>query len=386
MKYWFLPLYYGILAFAWVLFLPYLFWLHFKPKYRFSIPARFGCIKNPPFSEGDIWMHGCSLGEVKALEPLANELGGCVHVSTTTQTGFEQAALFASQARYLPFEVFLPFWVRSHKVLVVMEAELWLLLFACMKAKGTHTLLINARISERSFGNYLKFRWFYKLIFNHIDAVFAQTQTDKERLLQLGAKNVTVNGNIKTALVPKLTCKYQKPQSRVITLASTHEGEEMLLLKALEPLDRSTLYCIAPRHPERFESLDLQLRTFAKAKGLKYGRLSEGGFESLNIVLWDKMGELINLYKITDLTILGGSFVPNIGGHNPLEPAFFENVVISGVHAFNQKALFSQVENLYVVELKELKELLKGPLKSAKLRHNDAIKPVVAHIKSQLES
>lgn len=331
-------------------------------------------------------MHGCSLGEVKALEPLAIELGDDVHVSTITQTGFEQAQKFAKEARYLPFEIFLPFWSKRHDVLVVMEAELWLGLFASMKARKAHTMLINARISERSLGNYLKWRWFYKLIFSRIDTVFAQTKIDKERLEMLGAKNIIVNGNIKTALVPKLTCKYEKPQKEVITFASTHEGEELLLLNSLRNLHENRIICVAPRHPERFDEVGLELFEYAAKHGLKYGKLSDGNFEQLDIVLWDKMGELINLYAITDVTLLGGSFLPNIGGHNPLEPAFFENVVISGKYAFNQRALYAQVEPIYEIEPSQLSEFLKKSLKRASLSHSDAMKPVVKHIKTLLES
>lgn len=331
-------------------------------------------------------MHGCSLGEVKALEPLAIELGDDVHVSTITQTGFEQAQKFAKEARYLPFEIFLPFWSKRHDVLVVMEAELWLGLFASMKACKAHTMLINARISERSLGNYLKWRWFYKLIFSQIDTVFAQTKIDKERLEMLGAKNIIVNGNIKTALVPKLTCKYEKPQKEVIAFASTHEGEELLLLNSLRNLHENRIICVAPRHPERFDEVGLELFEYAAKHGLKYGKLSDGNFEQLDIVLWDKMGELINLYAITDVTLLGGSFLPNIGGHNPLEPAFFENVVISGKYAFNQRALYAQVEPIYEIEPSQLSEFLKKSLKRASLSHSDAMKPVVKHIKTLLES
>ena len=331
-------------------------------------------------------MHGCSLGEVKALEPLANTLGCAVHISTTTQTGFNQALTFTSQVRYLPFEIFIPFWIKRHDVLVVMEAELWLGLFACMKHKGGLTVLVNVKISEYSLDKYLRWEWFYKLIFSYIDTVFAQTQKDKERLEMLGAKNIIVNGNIKTALLPKLTCKYKKPKKRVITLASTHEGEEELLLAALGKPTGDTIYCVAPRHPERFGSVNLELSQYAKEQGLRYGKLSEGNFDSFDIVLWDKMGELVNLYAITEITLLGGSFLPKIGGHNPLEPAYFENVIISGKYAFNQKALYLQVTPIYEVDSNEIASLLKKPLKKSKLCHNNAIEPVVAHIKSQLES
>lgn len=367
-----------------MLLLPYLVWLSFKPKYKRSIPARFGCIKNPPFASGKIWMHGCSLGEIKSLEPLIDILGKDVHVSTITGTGFKQASSFVKEVRYLPFEIFLPFWVKKHDVLVVLEAELWLALFLCAKTKGAHTILLNARISERSFKRYLKFQWFYKIIFTQVDKVFAQTELDKERLELLGAKNITVNGNIKTALQPKLTKRYKKPQKRVITIASTHKDEEKLILQAL-PLTKDTLYCIVPRHPERFSSVDAFLKDFAKKEGLQYGKMSSGNFEEVDILLCDKMGELINLYAITDITILGGSFVPNVGGHNPLEPAFFKNVIISGLYTFNQNALFLQVENIYKTELKNLKRVLQGPLKASRLLHSDAAKPVIAYIKSKID-
>ncbi len=200
----------------------------------------------------------------------------------------------------------------------------------------------------------------------------------------MGAKNITVNGNIKTALQPKLTKRYKKPQKRVITIASTHKDEEKLILQAL-PLTKDTLYCIVPRHPERFSSVDAFLKDFAKKEGLQYGKMSSGNFEEVDILLCDKMGELINLYAITDITILGGSFVPNVGGHNPLEPAFFKNVIISGLYTFNQNALFLQVENIYKTELKNLKRVLQGPLKASRLLHSDAAKPVIAYIKSKID-
>ena len=82
-------------------------------------------------------------------------------------------------------------------MLVVMEAELWLLMFASAKLKGVKTSLINARISDRSYPKYLKFRFFYRFLFGFVDCVFAQTETDKNRLESLGAKNVVVSGNIK---------------------------------------------------------------------------------------------------------------------------------------------------------------------------------------------
>ena len=133
-----------------LIFLPVIILLAFKKKYKNSIPARFFLINNPPFKEGDIWFHACSFGEVSSLKPLIERVGK-VHISVITATGYEKAKEFSSSVRFLPFEIFLPFWAPKVKTLVVTEAELWPMLFVSAKAKGAKTILINARISDNSY-------------------------------------------------------------------------------------------------------------------------------------------------------------------------------------------------------------------------------------------
>ncbi len=385
MKLVFYILYYFTLVCAWVLALPYLLWISFKPKYRNSIPARFACFKNPPFPSGKVWIHACSLGEVKALESLSKELKTPLHVSTITQTGFNAAKDYASQIRFLPFEIFLPFWVRPHRVLVVIEAELWLFMLLFAKLRGAHIVLVNARTSARSCENYLKLSWFYKLLFKNIDAVFAQSGVDEERLKLLGAKNIQINGNIKTALTPKITKHYTKPKKQVITLASTHEDEEELLLNAISPLDKKCVYIVVPRHPERFGKVEKMLKDYADKNNLRFGLIGEVEIEDFDILLCNRMGELVNIYAITDISFLGGSFVPNVGGHNPLEPAFFNNIIISGEHIFNQFALYEKVKNIYKVDLKEIPNLMSANLKKAQIEDSNALKPVLEYLKPLVE-
>lgn len=339
--------YFTLAVLLYIVALPFLVYLRSKPKYHDSIPARFFLKDNPRFDVQGIWFHACSLGEVRSLSPFIEKLTHeTVCISVITQTGFKEAKKHAfAHVRYLPFEIFLPFWMNKHKVLVVMEAELWPLLFIVAKAKGIKTVLLNARISDHSYRSYAKWGWFYRWIFKHIDLVLAQSDEDKTRLMQLGAKEIDVCGNIKQFQRYEVTKSYPKNRAkRLIILASTHEKEEALILDTigLKPNDQVV---VVPRHPERFEKVDAWLHDYARTQQRSYTRFSEHGSLESDVILCDTMGELINLYAIADIVILGGSFVEGVGGHNPLEPAFFGVKLISGESIFNQKVLFASVEN-----------------------------------------
>lgn len=335
---------------------PFLLFLRFKTKYKDSIPARFFLHDNAPFEPKGIWFHACSLGEVRSILPLLGYVQEeQLNISVITGTGFEEASKQTKgKVRYLPFEIFLPFWITKQKVLVVMEAELWPLLFVAAKAKGTKTILLNARISDKSYTSYKRFKFLYRWIFEHIDVVFAQTMIDKKRLEELGAKNIRVIGNIKTFQNIEITKKYIKPLGkRVIVLGSTHENEEALILSRLN-LRKNDIVVVVPRHPERFEKVDVYLSAYADKEQRSYSRMSQSNKIESDIILCDKMGELINLYEIADVVILGGSFIDGIGGHNPLEPAFFNTKIISGEYIFNQKALFNCVRNSVTCKIEAL--------------------------------
>ena len=133
--------------------------LSFKKKYRESIPARFFLFKNPSFNiQNAVWFHVCSLGEAIALKPLLDRLENQqILISTITKTGNEQAKKYNASVRYLPYEMFLPFWIKKQKVLVVLEAEFWYLLFRVAFARGAKVILLNARISDKSVKKYLQF-------------------------------------------------------------------------------------------------------------------------------------------------------------------------------------------------------------------------------------
>jgi len=368
-------IYYIFAFFLYLVSIPFLIFLSFKKKYKNSIPARFFLINNPPFKKSLNHFHSCSLGETKALKPIIEHFDE-VNLSVITNTGYEEAKKYKNaDVRFLPFEIFLPFWQKKCKSLVVVEAELWLMLFVIAKKRCNKTILINARISKKSYPKYLKFRWFYKHLFKYIDVILAQSDIDKKRLISLGAKNVKVVGNIKSIVEYKITKHYKKPNKELIVAGSTHKGEEEIILNAYK---KNSILVIVPRHPERFDEVYEKIQKFATKNNLSYGKIDEG--LNKDIILVDKMGELINLYAIADKVILGGSFVDNVGGHNPLEVAYFNKPLISGKYIFNQYSLFELVENANIIENEKLKEYLNKNLKPTKIKNRADINKILKEI------
>ncbi len=372
---------------AYIIFaLPLFLLSFFKEKYKFSLKARFFLYKNLHQSLADVHFHACSLGEVRSIKDLALSFNS--RISVITQTGFNEALSFCKKVNFLAFENFIPFCFKPCKVLVIFEAEYWLMLVFIAKFKGAKVLLINARISDKSYKAYKKFAFFYRLIFHYIDEVFAQSLKDKERLLELGAKNVTIFPNIKAALKPKISKNYKKFAQKLIIFANTHSKEEELLLRFFT-LKKDEKLIIAPRHPQRFkevENLLLSLNLdFNKFSDFKEGDL-EHNFTK-QILLLDALGELVNFYAISDVVVLGGSFLEGIGGHNPIEAANFENVLISGVFIHNQKSLFEVLENVNFCEnLEELDAKIHNLSEKTRISKNTSLKPIIKLIQEAIDA
>jgi len=374
-------LYYLLALVLYILAIPYLLLKSRNPKYSKAIPAKFFLRDNPKFPEDKIWFHSCSHGETVALKPIFEKFSKeDINLSVITNTGFEQGLKLVDNVRYLPFELFLPFWITKQKVLVVMEAELWYMLFLVAKSKGAKTILLNARISDKSYSSYKKFSFLYKHIFKHIDKIFAQSELDKQRLEELGGKNIEVIGNIKLANLPKVTVQLEKPQGVVITAGSTHRGEEELILNSWDKSMGKLI--IVPRHPERFDEVYNLIETKYTNSDISYHRYSQNEDFSSDIVLVDAMGQLNNIYAISDVVILGGGFIKSAGGHNPIEPAFFGTILISGKTIFNQKSLFECVNDYYLIENEELQTTLENikDLKKSSLQKVGSIEPIIKEI------
>lgn len=354
-------LYALILVVGYLILLPFLLIFSFKQKYHKSIPARFFLLQSKPKDDTEIWIHACSFGEVKSLEPVIADFlkqDKKILLTTTTQTGFELAQktfghLITFQVLFLPFELFISSWKKRLKNLqafIVTESELWYMPFFMAKSLGARTFLINARISDRSYDRYLKLQFYYKEIFKYVDKIFAQSHNDLLRLQSLGAEDIKVYGNLKIYSEIKTTKLYAKPSKIVIVAGSTHPEEENIVLNVFNRFQKQypqSLLVLAPRHPERFEEVAHML------EGYKVGNLSRDGIdEEADIILVDVLGELNNLYRIADVVILCGSFV-KVGGHNPLEPAYFNTRLLCGPYIFNQYALFDCIEGYSIVQNSE---------------------------------
>ncbi|MEY4504886.1 MAG: 3-deoxy-D-manno-octulosonic-acid transferase transferase [Pseudomonadota bacterium] len=376
---------YYVLSFAiWLGALPYLIYLSFKSKYSSSIPARFWLKNNKPLSQNGIWIHACSYGEnvlANALIPYFDD----VKKTVITNTGFELSNSVC-ETRYLPFEFFLPFWATKQKLLITLEAELWLGLFASAKAKGAKTALLNARLSEKSYPKYKRFSWYYKYLFSYVDLVIAQSEADKKRLESIGAKNVVAIGNLKSSIAPLPFRFYTKPQRFVVVAASTHSGEESLILdaflKSRKTINNASLI-IVPRHPERFEEVKKEAMEFAQTHNLSFCELNDN--LDYDIVFVGKMGELINLYAISDCVLLGGGWA-NIGGHNPIEPASMNARIISGGKIHNHLETFANVENIVICEPEALALTLERAeqLQPCTLKKRDDLVKISAEILNEL--
>lgn len=391
-KYTFFIFYTSIISVAYIIALPFLYlFSKQKIKYKVSIPARFFLKKNLPLTPNGIWFHACSFGEARGLYPLLDALPKeLLRLTTTTQTGYEAIEKKQeAESRYLPFEPLLFSWLKPQKVLVVMEAEFWYLLFVLAKRRGAKTLLINARMSDRSFHKYKRMAWLYCKIFFYIDEVYAQSQIDKERLEELGAKNVEVVGNIKLADIVPARKTLNKPKALLICAASTHEGEEQLVLDAFVQLkeeEPKARLIVVPRHPERFSKVSSLVATYAKEHHYSWHNYSQNEALNSDIIVADILGELVNFYAISDIVILGGAFA-KVGGHNAAEAAQFGCKIISGEHYFNQRDIFSMIEGIAVVTESNLARRLQqhALLKPTKIMQRTDIKPIIDSINRVLK-
>ena len=355
-------LYYALSVLLYIVALPLLVFLFLKPKYKESIPARFFLFKNPSFQyENGIWFHVCSFGEAKALKPILDELSDLdIKITTVTHTGQAQARKYGYDTRYLPYEMFLPFWAKKQKMLVVLEAEFWYMLFIVMFTKGTRVILLNARISEKSAKKYLQMAWFYKRMLDKVEVVYAQSEADKNRFLALGAKNIEVIGNIKLAGEITKTKEYKKPDKEVIVAGSTHDTEEESILTGFIEYKKNqdSKLIIVPRHPERFDMVYTLMQKHAKANNLTTSRFSQTVDFDADLILIDAMGELNNIYAMSDIAVVGGAFKEGIGGHNPLEPAHFGCKIITGTHFHDQRELYKYVHHVQYVQRDEICDAL----------------------------
>lgn len=328
-------------------------------KYRAGFRERLGLVPErirDSAKPGSIWVHAVSVGEVLAVTNLVRELQRAnpdhqIFISTTTQTGqfLARGRFGEDKAFFFPLDSGIsigPYLrVLRPSLLVLAETEFWPNLLHLMKKRGASIAAVNARISDRSFPRYRRFRWFFKRVLAPVDLFLAQTEDDRRRLIAIGApaERVQVSGNLKFDVRPGVTATIVEdlrraiPQgSPVMVCGSTAEGEEEVLLRAFQDCLQkfpAAVMLLAPRHPERFDQVaglvsSLQIPLVRRSAWVTPRTVSGSVF------LLDSIGELASAYSLGHLAFVGGSLVP-VGGHNILEPAQHGVAIMTGPHTFN---------------------------------------------------
>ena len=317
-------------------------------------PERQGHPSRPRPEGRLLWCHAASVGEATSLLLLIEKLHDLYSDITVLLTTGTVTAAHMIAPRLPPYALhqyapidrvpclarFLAHWQPT--LAVWIESELWPNTLAALRDRGIPAILLNARMSDKSFRNWYRVKGFARALMSNFALCLAQTESDRARFVALGASPVKSLGNLKYASAP-LPCDLQELASLreatasrpVWLMASTHRGEEEMAIAAHNALiahHPTLLTVIAPRHAVRGDEIALLLET----SGLRYARRSKGEplTAETQVYLADTIGELGLFYALSPVAVLGGSFV-RTGGHNPIEPAQAGAAIIFGAHMYN---------------------------------------------------
>lgn len=343
-----------------IIALPYLLIrLAVTRRFRAGIMQRLGFVPHAPGSRPMLWIHGVSVGEVKTVQPLLMELESefgplpCV-ISTTTQAGHQIARTIFPDRFTFYFPVDISFIVRRviHRIrpafIILMELEIWPNLLYEANKYGAEIVIVNGRISEKSFRGYRRFKSILPEL-NRISLYSVQNEEYRDRLLGLdiNERTVVVSGNIKYDGIDTSEAAntvgvrrelHFGPEAQILVAGSTHHGEDEILAGLYCELVRrhpDLRLILAPRHLERSPDIEKVCQRF----GLRPRRRTalapgDGEIGCGEILILDTIGELEGVYAAADLVFVGGSLA-DIGGHNMLEPAGKGKAVIYGPHVYN---------------------------------------------------
>lgn len=357
-------------------------------KYKESFPRRFG--KDfPSIKKGSrkcIWIHAVSVGETKAIVPLAqtiknNDPDCIIIVSTITETAQAEAKKslpFVDHHVYLPFDfgwVVRPIIKKVNPDLVLLcETDFWYNFLDAAKENGASVVLVNGKVSEKSQQRFQKYSFLSEKIFYLIDLFCIQSEIYARRFEDLGVpKNkIYITGNIKLDFPVKHMEETElrswkdklglKDNEHLIVAGSTHDPEEKEILNSMKAVwrDHPTLkLMIVPRHPERFNEVASILNS-ANVEFQRYTTLDPKNGDA-KVILMDSMGLLRSAYQCCTLAIVAGSYTPKVGGHNILEPCWYGKPVIHGPQMWSQPELVELMKDYQAglkVEISDLSSTL----------------------------
>ncbi len=363
----------AMLVLAVILFPWFLYQALRHGKYVGSLAQRLGVLPISFNLDGDssIWIHAVSVGEALTARALLPELRRQypnlkIFLSTTTMTGQQIARerlTGVDAVFYFPFD--LPLFVNRTlrlvrpKLFIMMETEIWPNLLRACRREGVRTLMVNGRISSRSYPRYRMVRRFFKTVLADVDRFCMQSEESARRIIDIGADpaRVTVTGSLKfeSLDVPgaaagrgagRVLRYFRVPESRpVLVAASTLKGEDEHVLAAFAAVRRvspTALLIVAPRKPERFD----EVVALARGEGFRVVRrsaLSVDAAPDADVVVLDTIGELAHLFQVATVVFVGGSLV-DAGGHNILEPAVHGKAIVFGPSMSN----FAEIARAFV--------------------------------------
>jgi 3-deoxy-D-manno-octulosonic-acid transferase len=360
-------------CFVFVLLLVLWPFLLLKKKARAGLGQKLGFIPRAIRAKGEalsgcVWFHAVSVGEFNAILPLVNAFAARhpvvpLVVSTTTATGHKLAQEKASDLAtviYFPLDLPGPVtaWLKLLKprLVVIAETEIWPGFTHVCKKRGVKVMVVNGRISPRSFKSYYRFRVFFRSVLNRFSVIGVQSPAEAKRYFAVGGDqlNVEVLGNIKFDGLKPIAAQVKDDlrsllhlpdDAPVLVAGSTHEGEELCVLKAYCQLLDTTYgagakLIIVPRHPERFEKVadlikdyEFGPRRYSASEGFTPGAKGE-------VYLLDVIGKLFDFYSLATVAFVGGTLAP-IGGHNIMEPYAYAVPVVVGPRTEKVKDLMA---------------------------------------------
>jgi 3-deoxy-D-manno-octulosonic-acid transferase len=372
-------------TFIFYLSLPFIFlrllWRSIKaPHYRQRCLERLGFVSVVPDGSPCVWLHTVSVGETIAAKPLIDALlmaypAHCLWITTMTPTGSTQVrSLFDNDIKqgrilhsYIPYDLpdgIYRFLSRIRPSMAIfMENDKWPNTLLVCRKKNIPTLLINARLSEKSLAGYKKISALSCRAFSSITSVIAQTQADAARIQQLGVSNVSISGNLKSDVTVDDHISIQAAglktawslsgQKKIIIAASTHRGEDDIIFSAFQAIQKlyvDTVLLIVPRHPERFSAV----QQLSINRGFKTITRSSGDClrEDTQVIVGDTMGEMMLFYGASDIAVICGSFIDH-GGHNMLEAAAWALPLISGASVYNFATIADGMQSQNALSLVE---------------------------------
>lgn len=360
-------LYQILLCFLFLGYLPKFIYDYFaRGKYHHNFLSRFG-VKSEKIRHGSptIWIHAVSVGEIKGASTLIKQLKeeyplSCIIVSSVTETGHKEAKKVAPMADY---HLFLPFDFKATvakvigqlklDLVLVIETDIWPNFLQKCKMNGAKVILVNGKISQRSYERLKHFNFFAKWYYSLIDYFLVQDEVFRSRFvdLHIHPENIKIVPNLKLddsyeelneEDLESLRIKFDV-QDISIVIGSTHDEEEEAILNQIISLFGHYHHLkvfVVPRHPERFDEVERIIKKF----NLPYGRYShDNNFKGKKIILVDTLGQLRKFYQLCTLAIVAGSFNPKVGGHNILEPLWYSTPCIFGPYMFSQDQFVSLV-------------------------------------------